>query len=465
LAFWSSHSPVGHQNDLVSIEGEVVVEVREASQDVYVLNSDGRVFTAIYRHPRAEAQLEPMKRVSLGSRVRVTGICTVADTNSVNPGEEVPFNILLRSFGDVTVVASPSLLSIRNLMILVALLLGAVVIGGAKGWSLEHKVRRQASAMAARIEAEAVQDRRLAQLEQRRSKILEDVNSSRPLAEIVEQITELVSFRLNGAPCWCELANGTLLGQRPEKTEDLHIIQREIPAYSGAALGTVLAGLVAPAAKGPEEYQAIESGAQLAALAIETRRLYTDLVYRSEFDPLTDIHNRFSLDRYMEELIGKARDKNAIFGLIYVDLDEFKQVNDLYGHHVGDLYLQEVSLRMKRQLRTGDMLARLGGDEFAVLVPVVRSRMDVKEIALRLEHCFDAPFTVDDYTLFGSASVGLALYPEDGATSDKLLSAADDSMYVAKNNRRQLAIKSRGLSRTSQPQAGKPDLPPLTKPE
>ena len=75
-----------------------------------------------------------------------------------------------------------------------------------------------------------------------------------------------------------------------------------------------------------------------------------------------------------------------------MDLDDFKQVNDMYGHHVGDLYLQEVSLRMKRQLRPGDMLARLGGDEFAVLVRCVRNRADVEEIAQRLERCFDAPF-------------------------------------------------------------------------
>jgi len=119
-----------------------------------------------------------------------------------------------------------------------------------------------------------------------------------------------------------------------------------------------------------------------------------------------------------------------------VDLDDFKLVNDLYGHHVGDLYLQEVSLRMKRQLRSGDMLGRLGGDEFAALVTVARGPADVEEIAQRMERCFDAPFTLNGYVLRGSASVGLAIYPTDGTTSDSLLSAADAAMYQAKNNRR-----------------------------
>jgi diguanylate cyclase (GGDEF)-like protein len=120
----------------------------------------------------------------------------------------------------------------------------------------------------------------------------------------------------------------------------------------------------------------------------------------------------------------------GIFGLIYVDLDEFKQVNDGYGHQAGDLYLKEAVLRMKRQLRPHDMLARLGGDEFAVLASGVRSRTEVEEVARRLERSFD--------DLQGSASVGIALYPEDGTTRDSLLSAADAAMYVAKQTKRQV---------------------------
>ncbi|MGA2219634.1 MAG: GGDEF domain-containing protein, partial [Terracidiphilus sp.] len=148
-------------------------------------------------------------------------------------------------------------------------------------------------------------------------------------------------------------------------------------------------------------------------MAVETRRLCDDLLHRSEFDRLTGIHNRFSLEKYVDALIEEARGNAGIFGLIYIDLDDFKRVNDLYGHRVGDLYLQEVALRMKRQLRSHDMLARLGGGELAV-VSVVRSRAIVREVAGRLERCFNNPFTVDGYSLRGSASVGLALYPRDG---------------------------------------------------
>jgi diguanylate cyclase (GGDEF)-like protein len=90
---------------------------------------------------------------------------------------------------------------------------------------------------------------------------------------------------------------------------------------------------------------------------------------------------------------------------------------------------------MKRQLRPGDTLARLGGDEFAVLVPVAHSRGEVEEIAERLEFSFHEPFVRDGCVIHGSASVGVALYPEDAESVETLLSAADASMYVAKHTR------------------------------
>jgi diguanylate cyclase (GGDEF)-like protein len=90
------------------------------------------------------------------------------------------------------------------------------------------------------------------------------------------------------------------------------------------------------------------------------------------------------------------------------------------------------------------MLARLGGDEFAVLVPRPHSRKDVEEIAQRLERSFDAPYSFDGYVLHGSASVGIALYPEDGTTRESLLSAADAAMYVVKQTKKQVGEPSSG---------------------
>ncbi len=423
--------------DLVSVEGKVVAEVREATQDEYVLTAEGHLFTAIYRHPplNGAALVPEMKRVLLGSRIRVSGICMAEDANPFNG--DVPFNVLLRSFNDIAVVAEPSWLTVRNLSRVVSILLLIMAAVGVWGAILKIKVRRQTADISARIDSEAALERRMAQMEQQRSHILEDINGSRPLTEILEEITEMVSFGLNGAPCWCQVTDGAQLGDCPQDKHAYRIVLEQIPARSGPALGVLFAGLnpLIPADAG--KLDALSMGARLASLAIETRKLYSDLLHRSEFDLLTDINNRFSLDKHLDSLIDEARQNAGMFGLIYIDLDKFKQVNDLYGHQAGDLYLQEMSLRMKSQMRSGDILARLGGDEFAALITTVRNRAGAEEIAQRLERCFDQPFSVNEIVLQGSASVGLALYPEDGTTKDSLLSAADAAMYKAKNSKRQ----------------------------
>jgi diguanylate cyclase (GGDEF)-like protein len=424
-ATWQQLVYSRHFFDLVSIQGHVVTVVHESAQDQYVLSVDRLVFSAIYRHPEvAGMPMPPIKQIPIGSTVNVSGICVYILENRKPTDHESPFSILMRSPDDITVVAGPTWLSIRNLMLLIGLLLAGLVSVGARGWFIERKVRSKTA--------------ELAYIERRRSRILEDINGSLPLAEIIEHITELVSFKLHGAPCWCQIADGALLGNCPPKLTDLRIVRQEIPSRSGPPLGELFTAFD-PLTKPTElETETLSLAAGLAIVAIETRRLYSDLLHRSEFDLLTDIHNRFSLDKHLDALINDARQKAGIFGLIYIDLDEFKQVNDLYGHQVGDSYLQEVAMRMKHQLRSHDLLARLGGDEFAVLVPTARSRAAVMEIIVRMERCFDEPFNVEGYVLQGSASIGFALYPEDGATKDSLLTAADAAMYASKNAKRQI---------------------------
>jgi diguanylate cyclase (GGDEF)-like protein len=438
-ATWETLTPKGydtpgHHYDLVSIEGQIVTEVHEASQDEYVLAVDGKKFSAIFRHP--DGPVPNAREIALGSRVRVTGICVLEYSNPFIA--QVPFNILLRSFDDIEIVKQPSLLNVRNLVIIVGLLLIVVAIVGAWGWVLERRVRQKTSALAISIEAEAATERRLALLEQKRSRILEDINGSKQLSNILEMIADMVSLKLDYAPCWCELADGAKLGNCPPEMDGLRIVSVKIAARSGPPLGSLLAALAPDTQPSSRETEALGNGARLATLAIETRRLYSDLRRRSEFDLLTDIYNRFSLHKRLDVMIEDARQNSSIFGLIYIDLDRFKPINDTYGHHVGDLFLQEVAKRMSSQLLGGDMMARLGGDEFAALVSLHNGRFDLDRIVARLEHCFADPFVVEEHVLMGSASIGVAVYPEDGTTKDNLLNAADAAMYAVKNKRHEM---------------------------
>ncbi len=422
----------GHGFDLVTIEGEVVAEVREATQDGYVLSADGHLVSAIFSHPgeiggQSSPLLAPMKELPIGAKVRVTGICILANPSPFTDSGEVAFDIYLRSPDDVSIVARPPWLNVRHLVFLVGLLMIALLAIGARALYFEHRSRRRTSA--------------LAQIEKRRSSILEDINASRPLAEILEKIAALAAFTLGGAPCWCRLADDQQFGSPANDLPESgpQIVETAILARNGIELGKICTALAGPRPSEARAREALTMAAELATLAIETSRLYSDLVHRSEFDLLTDIQNRFSLEASLDALILYSGQSGAAFGLIYIDLNDFKQVNDRYGHHAGDIYLQQVAARMKRQIRPGDMLARLGGDEFAVLVPEVRNRADVGDIAMRLECSFDDPFDLPTGPIKGSASIGVALYPGDGVTRDSILSAADAAMYVAKNAHHKMA--------------------------
>jgi diguanylate cyclase (GGDEF)-like protein len=432
---WDELASSKYAFDLVSIEGTVESQVQEQAQDVYIIRSEGNLFSATVRHPFVYewGVVKPppaMPWIAPGSKVRVTGVAILDDGNPFNGA--MAFGILLRSADDVAVIASPSWLNIQNLTRIVIILLLVVIGAGAWGWALMRKIHRQTTAMAARTEAEAC-------LERSRSRILEDINGATPLAEIIEQITDMVSCKLDGAPCCCQITDGARLGVCPPDNENLRIVQMSIHSRSGPLLGSLVAGLHPLSKTSVLETEALAVGAGLVTLAIETRRLYSDLLRRSEFDLLTDIQNRFSFDKGLDAQINEARLNAGVFGLIYVDLDEFKQVNDECGHQVGDLYLQAVAMRMKHQVRSVDMLARIGGDEFAVLVPEVRKRADVEEIALRIERSFDEPVVVAEYVLHASASVGIAVYPEDALSKDGLLNAADSAMYKTKNTKKQIA--------------------------
>lgn len=414
--------------DLVELEGKVVTEARTDSRDEYVLEADGVVFSAIVRRPTAasRAPLPAMKQVPVGAIVRVTGVCIPEDSGRFD--RDRGFSLLLRNDSDLVMVAEPSWVNTRTLIVVVLLLLLVIVVGTA--FLIRAKmVQRETHAAALRNEKEA-------SLERMRGRILEDISGDCPLSEVLDQITSLVSYKLDGATCWIQVPEEHWVAQPVERYAS-RILSKEIPSRSGPSLGSLYIALDWRTAHSPDEAEALSAGAGLASLAIETRKLYQDLIHRSEFDLLTNLHNRYSLDRQLEARIGGSRQNGAIFGLIYIDLDRFKEINDLYGHRVGDLFLCEVAHRLSAQLRPVDMLARLGGDEFAALTPEVHSRADVEEIAQRLETCFEPPFFIEGHSLCGSASIGVSLYPEDGADRVALFRAADEAMYKVKHERQQ----------------------------
>jgi diguanylate cyclase (GGDEF)-like protein len=127
-----------------------------------------------------------------------------------------------------------------------------------------------------------------------------------------------------------------------------------------------------------------------------------------------------------------ARREQERLSVLYLDLDQFKPVNDTLGHSVGDLLLQEVASRLKQSVRESDTVARIGGDEFVVLLQRVSAPGQATVVAAKIHAAMSRPFTPDGHTLSIVPSIGIAHYPEDGETAQQLLKHADRAMYRAK---------------------------------
>jgi diguanylate cyclase (GGDEF)-like protein len=170
--------------------------------------------------------------------------------------------------------------------------------------------------------------------------------------------------------------------------------------------------------------------------AIERKRSELRLNYMAQFDALTGIPNRQYFNDQLTRATARARRDGRKVTLLFLDLDEFKVVNDTLGHDAGDRLLKEVASRIQRSVRTGDVIARLGGDEFAVLLEGLSGPLEVEAMANGLLQLVSQPYHIADRQLDITTSIGITMYPNDSADTQMLLKNADIAMYQAKENGR-----------------------------
>lgn len=173
------------------------------------------------------------------------------------------------------------------------------------------------------------------------------------------------------------------------------------------------------------------------------RRKVEDRVHRlAYYDTLTNLPNRIFFQEQLELALQQARKDKSQVAVLYFDLDDFKRVNDTFGHAVGDKLLQEVGVRLTDSLRIAptirkesavhNCIARMGGDEFIIILNNIARSADAEVVAERIVNVVSSSYNVDEYELFTSPSIGIALYPRDGEDAENLLKNADMAMYEAK---------------------------------
>ena len=150
-------------------------------------------------------------------------------------------------------------------------------------------------------------------------------------------------------------------------------------------------------------------------------------------DALTGLPNRLSFDQRLEQEMQRAKRTNKKAAVLYIDLDNFKPINDSYGHLVGDVVLCEISNRIKAELREIDCLARLGGDEFAVILPEITNTDIIDTIINRIKIAMQKPVQISENQHTIGASIGTAVYPDDAKDAMGLVALADKAMYKSKN--------------------------------
>ena len=168
----------------------------------------------------------------------------------------------------------------------------------------------------------------------------------------------------------------------------------------------------------------------------EIKRSEKELYHLAHHDALTGLPNRLLLNEHLDHAIKRAKRSKSIVAVIFFDLDNFKIINDSFGHIIGDLLLKEAAQRLQSCVREEDSVSRISGDEFILLLEDIDHTDDLIVVIKKLLDTFQKEFVLTDHTVSVTASIGISLYPQDGQNSTELLRNADAAMYRAKNNGR-----------------------------
>ena len=321
------------------------------------------------------------------------------------------------------------------------------------------------------------------QLERDRSAVLALVARNEPRDAIVEAILDLLSRQDAGIAASLFVMDGDALSHAASRgigAEFMEQLRAEAPEFTSPALAGVavgqsvythaVAGLpnldpfrhtlldhgwrscaVAPAVASdgqvvgalffygrqpggpsPEARRLLEAASALLALALEHRNAYTALAFQAHHDTLTSLPNRLCFHDSMRQALGSARRRGHKVALLRLDLDNFKHVNDMFGHRAGDALLRDIARRLRSTVRAADTVARMGGDEFAILLHEVDGLDGAAQAAEKLRTVLAAPVTLLGQELNTSASIGISLFPDHATDAETLLSQAETALYAAR---------------------------------
>lgn len=413
--------------ELVTITGTLRSFRQSWSDPSLVVESDD--------HVTFEASLPRTGQLSgdvlAGSRLALTGICVVRADENGNPAD---FRLVLRSPSDIRVLASPPWLTSGRAMFI---LCGLIVITlGIIGWVmiLRRRVRRQTEIITAKLKNEMA-------LEERYRDIFE------------RNITGLYVARADGKVIDCNDACARILGYSgraalfADCARACEIIQQfhESSSHASFTSGTEQSferpdgteAWVLCSLRGVREKDTGDDVFEGSLVDITERKLAEERIeFLAFFDSLTSLPNRaLVLDR-LSKGIAVARRRREKLGVLHLDIDNFKIINDCLGHSQGDELLRNIARRLQACARQEDTVARLGGDEFLVSLGPINSPEDAAVVAERIARELKPAFSLNGHHLNVTCSIGISIFPDHGEDAETLMKNADAAMYSSKNSGR-----------------------------
>lgn len=330
---------------------------------------------------------------------------------------------------------------------------------------------------------DVTEQKRAAHWEEERGRLLEMVAQDRPPLEVLAHLAEHLHGQMPGVTCAVMfLQDGAIHQFAPSLPPDFaqataaralgiaaelcaHEVGRELPltvssiasdaaweavrpvalrcglkccwatpvrSMEGTFAALLLCYLEEERAPSPDQRRILHAAGKLAALAVEHSQMTRQLAHLARHDVLTRLPNRTIRDDRLQQAITLAARNGHMVGLLALDLDHFKCVNDTYGHHAGDELLQQFAARIRGVLRESDTFARMGGDEFTIVLPELRAPGGAAVVAAKLMDIISAPYPLSTGSLRVTGSIGIAIYPRDAQDSLALQKAADEALYRAK---------------------------------
>lgn len=417
----------------VRLKARLVGHDNRASEQIYYFSAGKESFSARLFTNGATSQMAGLPN---GSYVELTGVAAMRREN-VKPQES--FQLLLQSPSDIAVDRN-GWFSIQHLLVVAGTLVAFVFAVLIWVVMLRRTVRKQTEIIRASMESElqlATQYQRLFE------RNLAPVFRWRPDGSFID--FNMAFIRLMGFNSREELADRSYwdFEADPEEREELRksLLKKEMQSNRDTAIRRVdgshlhLLMNITPVdtPKGTiYETTAIDIS-DLQHRQVELQRARDAAVVESLQDPLTGLPNRRmvteKLSVLMDQTIG-----GGLIGLLFIDLDGFKVVNDTFGHSIGDVLLVQVAERLRKRVRQFDIVARQGGDEFMVILKDIRAEEETERIAASLLKALFTPFRIEGNEITISGSIGISIYPESAADAEALIRQADCAMYAAKRD-------------------------------